>query len=308
LEDRKVFLEAQVALLEKSIQASASDNAFVDPYSALDPAQPLVAELAAKKAKLADISARYTERYPEVVRLKQEVSDLEKRIAEARKSPQAPISGAQKVAVTLTPARPPAAVDELRRMKAQLDSSSVEVSSLKKEREAIQKGIAAVEQKIERSPRREQEMISLLRDYDNLKKSYDDLLKKKLEADVAQNLEKRQKGTQFQILDPANLPEEPFKPDRKKVMGIALLLAVALGFGGTIGLEMLDPTLRGVSDFKHYYQIPVLACIPVIQDTQYKRAQSIRRAAVFGGLVTFTTVLSIFLLVFSEKIRSILNF
>ena len=64
-----------------------------------------------------------------------------------------------------------------------------------------------MEQKVERSPKREQEMISLIRDYENQKRSYDDLLRKKLEADVSQNLEKRQKGTQFQILDPANLPE-----------------------------------------------------------------------------------------------------
>ena len=151
-------------------------------------------------------------------------------------------------------------------------------------------------------------MISLVRDYENQKKSYDDLLKKKLEADVSQNLEKRQKGTQFQILDPANLPEEPFQPDRKKVMRISLALALALGFGGAIFLETLDQTLRDVPDFKHLFKVPILGYIPVVQDRQYQRAQALRRAAVFGGLVTFTLAFSIFLLVYNEKIRHILNF
>lgn len=308
LEDRKVFLEAQANLMEKSIQTSSSDNLLTDPSADADPALPLVAELARKKERLAELSAKYTDRYPEVLRTKKEVDELERRIVEARQTPPGAGKETKKVSPSLQPARSAPAVEELRRMKAQVNSSTVEIASLKKEREEIRKAIAVVEAKIERSPRREQEMISLLRDYDNLKKSYDDLLKKKLEADVSQNLEKRQKGTQFQILDPANLPEDPFKPDRKKVMGIALLLAIALGFGGTIGLEILDPSLRGVSDFKYFFKMPILACIPVMQDQEYKRSQTRRRAAVFGGLITFTMVLSIFLFAYSEKIRSILNF
>jgi capsular polysaccharide biosynthesis protein len=166
-----------------------------------------------------------------------------------------------------------------------------------------------MERKIEQSPRREQEMISMIRDYENQKRSYDDLLKKKLEADVSQSLEKRQKGTQFQILDPANLPEDPFRPDRKMVMGVSLALALALGFGGAIFLETVDQSLRDVADFRHIYQkVPILGRIPVVQDRRYQRALALRRAAVFGGLVTFTLVFSIFLLVYNEKIRTILNF
>ena len=184
----------------------------------------------------------------------------------------------------------------------------MEIASLKREKRTIEKNIAAVEQKIERSPKREQEMISLIRDYENQKKSYDDLLKKKLEADVSQNLEKRQKGTQFQILDPANLPQESFKPDRKKAMLIALLLALAVGFGGTIFLESTDLTLHDVRDFKHLFKVQILGIIPVVQDRQYKREQALRRAAVIGGLVTFTVALSVFLIVYNAKIRAILNF
>ena len=75
------------------------------------------------------------------------------------------------------------------------------------------RAIAGLEARVENSPRREQEMVSLTRDYENLKLSYDDLLKKKLDAEVSQNLEKRQKGEQFQILDPANLPQKPFSPE-----------------------------------------------------------------------------------------------
>ena len=245
---------------------------------------------------------------PEVVRTKQEVADLEKRIEEAQRSASSLASEDPNAESPIPVAGPPLAIEEISRMRAQLKAARAEIASLKKEREVIRQSIASVERKIEQSPRREQEMISLIRDYENQKKSYDDLLKKKLEADVSQNLEKRQKGTQFQILDPANLPEEPFQPNRKKVMGFSLLLALALGLGGTIAWEAMDLRLRDVRDFRHRYKVPILGYIPVFQDQQYQRDRAVRRAAVFGGLITFTMAVSIFLLVYREKIRTILSF
>jgi len=308
LEERRIFLETQVKMLAKSIRATANEN--TQPMSLLSGAQEesLTNELARKREKLAELTQRYTELVPEVVRTKQEVADLEKRIAKIHRSEPVPPAGDQNADLMVPATAPPHAVEEIRRMRIELSAATGEIASLKKEKEGIQKSIAAVEQKVEQSPRREQEMISLIRDYENQKKSYDDLQAKKLQADVSQNLEKRQKGTQFQILDPANLPEEPFKPDRKKVMGISFLIALVLGFGGAIALEMVDPTLRDARDFKHLYKVPILGYIPVVKDTKYQRVQTMRRAAVLGGLVTFTMALSIFLLVFREKIRTILNF
>ena len=295
VEERKVFLEAQVNLIGKSLPAFYQD-----------PVQSLQIELAAKKAKLAELNERYTEMVPEVVRTKQEVADLEKRIAEAWRSAANPSAGDTNEDPQIGAAFLPES-DEIRRMRAQLKATTAEIASLKKEKEEIRKSIASVEQKIEQSPRREQEMISLIRDYENQKKSYDDLQKKKLEADVSQNLEKRQKGTQFQILDPANLPEEPFQPNRKKVMGVFLLLALVLGFGGTIAWEAMDLRLRDVRDFRQLYKVPILGYIPVFQDQQYQRERAMRRATVFGGLITFTMAFSVFLLVYRDKIRTILN-
>jgi polysaccharide chain length determinant protein (PEP-CTERM system associated) len=306
VEERKVFLEAQISLIGNSLSSASAGNGKSAPALSQDPVQSLGIELASTKAKLAELNARYTEAFPEVVRTKREVANLEKRIAEARRS--AALAGGDANADPQVAASSLPGSDEIRRIKAQSKSTVAEIASLAKEREEIRKSIASVERKIGQSPRREQEMISLIRDYENQKKSYDDLLKKKLEADVSQNLEKRQKGSQFQILDPANLPEEPFQPDRKKVMAVSLLLALVLGFGGTIAWEAMDLRLRDVRDFRHFYKVPILGYIPVFQDQQYQRERSVRRAAVFGGLITFAMAFSIFLLAYRDKIRTILNF
>jgi len=310
-EDRKVFLEAQSASIERSFQPIVTNGeSRGEQVIAIDPAYALMTELASKKARLAELSAKYTDKYPEIQRARREIKDLERRIAEVRKStPVADNAGRRtppesQPAVTQTSPE----LQELRRLRSQIVLSEQEISSMKKEREEIKKGIGDVQAKVEQSPRREQEMISLTRDYDNIKRSYDDLLRKKLDADVSQNLEKRQKGEQFQILDPANLPEDPFQPNRVRVFALAAIAALMLGFGGAIGLEMADPTLRGAEEFRHFFKLPILSSIPILQDQKYMRRQNIRKAAIFGGIVSFTTVVSVFLLMYSDKIRTILSF
>jgi len=307
-EDRKSFLESQLHQLERSIQAAATENGTLAAAPPEDQEQALRGQLTRKKAILAEVSGKYTPRHPTVLSTKAEVAELEKRIAELQRSEPAPEDGKPKADPLRTAAASSQAGNEFRSLQGQLGAIKVELAALQREKKEIAKSVTAVERKIEQSPRREQEMISLIRDYENQKRSYDDLLKKKLEADVSQNLEKRQKGTQFQILDPANLPEEPFRPDRKKVMGISLLLALAVGFGGSIFLEAKDLALRDVRDFKHLYKVPILGFIPIVPDREYQRAAAVRRAAVIGGLVTFTLALSVFLIVYNAKIRTILNF
>ncbi len=323
-QDRKMFAESQLSALEAQVAAIGSQAqggadktgaGVAEPVYPSDPAAAYLKELNAKRGQLASLSATYTEQYPEIRRLKEEIARLEKQVADGHANASTPAPGGSPDSATRRnaqiPGNPgyalPREREVIRRVRMVLSSLDVEIKSLEKERGAILKSVADVQARVERSPKREQEMISLTRDYDNLKRSYDELLKKKLDADISQNLEKRQKGEQFQILDPANLPEEPFIPNRPKVFGIAVLAALLLGFGGAVGLELIDPSVRGAKEFSHFSGIPVLASIPSIHDKAYAKKVGRRRVAVFGGLITFTTAVTVFLLVYGEKVRSILQ-
>jgi polysaccharide chain length determinant protein (PEP-CTERM system associated) len=312
--DQKVFLEAQIGLfraqssaLKAQVPGSSGSEA---PVASNDMAVLIADEIAEKKSQMAALSSKYTEQYPEMRRLKGEITQLEKELAEAnRKEGGAGTSaGRRTVSRGAISGQIPGARerDENFRIRAQYTAINSEIASLRKERAGIEKAIAGLEGRVEKSPRREQEMVSLTRDYENLKLSYDDLLKKKLDAEVSQNLEKRQKGEQFQILDPADLPQEPFTPDRPRVFGIAFAAAMLIGFGGAIGFEMINPTLRGKRDFQHFFQVPVLASIPIIRDTEYEAQKSRQVTIVYSGLVSLGALVTLFLAVFGQKIRNLL--
>lgn len=194
---------------------------------------------------------------------------------------------------------------ELRRLREKVVAIDLELKTKKRENEKSAQAIETLQSKVERLPQREQELISLTRDYGNIKGSYDELLKKKLQSNIFENLEEQQQGEQFQVVEPPVLPTQPYQPDRLKILALALMASLVIGVGGAIGLEMVDPTLRGSADFKGFFDMPVLATLPVIQDDRYRRGIAVRRAAVIGGLVSILCAYLVFLGIHGAKVLSI---
>jgi capsular exopolysaccharide synthesis family protein len=122
------------------------------------------------------------------------------------------------------------------------------------------------QRRIEDTPKREQELVLLTRDYDMLKATYQSLLDKNLQAKMAENLERKQKGEQFIILDPAFLPERPIKPSRNKILFMGGFLGLVLGLGLTWFRESLDQSFRTVSAVEDQLGIPVVATLPNLKE------------------------------------------
>ena len=311
LADRKVFLEAQISNIERNVRESENQ----DPWETVgsgDKTSPnsLLSELALRKKKLAELEQKYTPLYPAVVQARWEVEQLAEKIAAMRRAARKePARGAANSSTSKSTADPgPTDVDsgDLRRLRGQVASIDLDIVALKRESANNASTIDQIQRRVERVPQREQEMIALTRDYDNIKKSYEELLRKKLDSQVSQKLEEKQKGEQFQVLEPANLPSRPFKPNRPLVLGLALLASLAIGVGGAFGLEMMDPTLRGTKEFKSFFDVQILASLPVIRDDRLHRRLAVRRAAITGGLVSILGAYLAFLVVNGGKIKSIL--
>ena len=315
LQDRKVFLESQISNLESGIQAAESR----DPWEAAEAAGggtgpgKLLAELAAARRKLEELNQKFTTLHPAVVQARLEVQKLEAKVAELRRaSRQSHETGKaglsqEGLEFNLAPTRTDWARGEVRRLQEQIAAIDLDIVAQKREKATAQQTIDEVQRRVARLPQREQELVSLTRDYDNLKKSYGELLEKKLQANISENLEQKQKGERFQILEPANFPARPIKPNRLKILWLALVGSLVFGVGSALGLEILDPTLRGSKDFRSFFDLTILASLPVIQDERYRRRIALRRVALIGGLVSILGAYVVFLLIHSERIMTIIQ-
>jgi succinoglycan biosynthesis transport protein ExoP len=205
---------------------------------------------------LTTLAAEYKDNYPDIITLKQEIQALKAEIGNtARENKESDR------ATTITKETKP--IDSyLRELGRQREESKLEIASLKDRLFRIKDQMKEYEVRVEKAPAREQELMLLNRDYGNLKENYRTLLDKKLNARLSENLEKRQKGEQFRIIDPANLPQKPESPDRLKIMLLALALGCGLAVGGVVALESFRPVFRRSDEVESLLQLRVLASIP----------------------------------------------
>jgi capsular polysaccharide biosynthesis protein len=121
------------------------------------------------------------------------------------------------------------------------------------------------------SPVVEQQYKELTRDYQTALDFHNDLLSKKTQSEMATDLERRQQGEQFRVMDPANLPERPSFPNRPLFALGGLGGGLALGLGLALVLEMRDKSLRNERDVEFYLQLPTLALLPSVQSGNGKQ-------------------------------------
>jgi len=138
----------------------------------------------------------------------------------------------------------------------------LEIVNLKTEAAKLHSQMKWYQTYVENTPKRETELISLNRDYRNIQETYNSLLSRKLEAEIAVNLERKQKGEQFRILDSAKVPIRPFKPNMQRILLMTVALGFALGCGLAYLREIMDTSFRRPEDIEEVLQIPIIASLP----------------------------------------------
>ncbi len=233
--DRKAMLEAQ---LNQSFDAPAS----APDSSAL--------ELRKQQHELARLLSIYNENYPDVIIAKKRVSELQ---ALMKRSSGA---GEVKVADVAPPeVRNPLVYKDLMNTRAELDS-------LREREKQVSKQIKDYEKRVELTPANEQKFDELSRDYNVSLKNYQTLLEKKMNAKLSENLEKREKGERFTIIDPANTPEKPYKPNRLAIAILSVFGGLGAGLGLVLLVEYMNPAFSRQEDLEEALRLPVLAIIP----------------------------------------------
>lgn len=254
-------LEVERTLLQHGAEAGSPDGS--KPSVPLTTRGQLEQQQRTLQAQLLELQRRYTDAYPAVV----DAASRLQRITEQLKTlpPDPPVA---------------AAVHDNSAVALRLEILDKESKRLAEEQRRITAQVNGYRAKVDAVPVREQEMAELSRNYSVSKDHYQSLLDKTFSAQMAADLEQKQEAEHFTVLDAAVVPEKPFKPQRRLLLPIILLAAIALSIGLAYLKDMIHDSPKVERDLRSALPatVPVLATIPRLTGAAERR-RAIRFAA-----------------------------
>ena len=273
--ERRLLLERQLADLEQEpmLTVSAADGAATAPTTTQQ-------QLQTARRNLEVFESRFTADHPDVRAMKRTIAELEARLDAEQRNPRSPEADKP-----LTPA------EALRRrrvrdLQAELAAVDGQLAQKTAEDNRLRRVIAQYQSNIDAVPTRESELVELTRDYATLQNTYAALAAKREDSLIAANLERRQIGEQFKVLDPAGVPEKPFSPNRLLLNSVGA--GAGLGFGLLLIalLEYRDSTFKTDDEVRRCLNLPVLAVIPVMMSpVEARRVRRRRHLALASGML-----------------------
>jgi len=276
-------MESAVQRIEDQIRSFKEREGYLETQLASIPEMedPEKERLKMLEMELVNLKSKFTDDYPDVKKLRLEIAELEKRLAEKAALPEDQREQPDNTAfITLA---------------SQLASTRSEIQSLLDQKADMQAKAENYRLRIETTPKIEQEYNAYVVDRNNTQAKYEDLLRKVMEANVALGLEKEQKGERFTLIDPARLPEKPFKPNRLAIGLIGLVLGIGAGVGIAALLEFSDQSIYTPQDLAKVSALPLLVSIPTILTPHDRSRRRFKRLAwLLAGLLLIAVATYLF--------------
>jgi polysaccharide biosynthesis transport protein len=267
-------LQSEQESLDAARQQQAYHQSMVDNYRTLQAPQrtadgaptglaALDQQIETLRAKLADLSTRYTDQYPEVQEVKGEIAKAQKERDQLAASLKKAANGKTAEAEAQTGAGTGDNAPLLQ-LQSQLHADQVEIANRQEAIASVKARINEYQGRLGAEPAVAQQMADLSRGYDQSQANYNDLLKKENESKMATSMEQMQEGERFTMLDPPNLPLKPDFPNRLKMCGAGLGAGLALGILLIAALEFFDDRLHSDKAIQKLLPMAVISEIPEI--------------------------------------------
>jgi polysaccharide chain length determinant protein (PEP-CTERM system associated) len=272
-----------------SAMAGSPTASVVGPT--VTPAETAAARVSILKQELAALQTTYSDKYPDVIQMKEQIRIMERRVAEEEKKMAAASPKSGKAEMSRNSRDMQLAVQNpyVLSLMQQRDQADVEAKASNEEIAGLTRQIATYQRRLEMTPKREQELALITRDYETTRDMFRTLLAKRGEADIAAELEQRQKGERFRVIDQARLPERPAGPNRLRLLIVGLVLAFGAAGVAVVLAEQVDTSYRRAEEVRATAGVPVLSTIPriVTEDDRIHAARQRRMAlcAVAVGLL-----------------------
>jgi succinoglycan biosynthesis transport protein ExoP len=270
LTDLRIQLQSTVASLNRAQQQRASLEAVIS------------GNLALMQSERSELLTRFTLRNSEVIKKDQQIARIQALLDHLKTGN----SGADNLVIGATPDDPLVV-----QWRSQIDANLSETDNLSKEEQRLRGEVATYQSRLNLSPVREQELSGIVRDYDSYRKDYTDLLNSQLQSQLAVNLEERQEGQQFRLVDPPTLPVFPSSPKRLKICLGGAAGGVFLGLALAFLMEMKSPSFHLEKELRQSVAVPLVLGVPLMLTSAEERARSWKTA--FGILVTSVMTIAV---------------
>ena len=240
----KAYAESQLA---QQLAVWNSVQSSTNPES-------LQKQLAQLQSQLITLQARYTDDHPDVVKTKNDIAEVKRKLKEINAAKAQDDDQTQKESVSEPP--------EIRQLRLQIHQYGDTIAQANRDQKRLQHDIQTYQGRLALSPGIEEQYKQLTRDYDTAQKFYNDLLAKKNQSGMQTEMERAQQGEQMRLLNPANLPDSPSFPNRWLFSGGGLGIGLAIGFGLAMWLELSDKSIRTEQDVLAALNLPMLVSVP----------------------------------------------
>jgi protein tyrosine kinase modulator len=291
-QQQRVYFQAMV---DQYRGTHGTSQSALDLGESTSPIDAIDQQLAKLRARLADLRSRYTDRYPDVVEVQDQIAaslKVRQRLIAAEKkngsgSKQAPETNDANAGLD------PQMSAVLAQLQGQLESNRLEVVNREKSIVSLKARIAEYQARLNAEPISEQQLADLTRGYEQSKENYDNLLKKESDSEMATSMEQMQQGQRFTMLDPPSLPSKPDFPNRLKFCTFGLVAGLGLGLAVVAAFEFFDDRVQTERQIRSLLPISIIWDIPAVQDEKDLRKAKLKLALGWvTGVLVMATILA----------------
>jgi uncharacterized protein involved in exopolysaccharide biosynthesis len=272
LEDTKQEAEDMLALFSTGVEQNApSEERVNQELAAMD------RQIEAENATLAQLRQKYVETFPivrdevgKIETLKKQRAEMAKQDEQNRETDQKKLAEKadavkQKMSLQQT-ATVTQQQDRIKQIQTQIENYDSEIQRAQQSKLDLEKQRIEVQARISSSPEIEQQYDQLMEQQRLATSQFDELSRKETDSETTQDIEERHLGEQLELLDPAQLPQNPVEPNRWIISSAGIAMGLLLGLVMAGAKEAKDTSLKNLKDVRAYTNLPVLTSVPLLEN------------------------------------------